>query len=67
MANKNTKTIGMRRLFTKIYKTTKAKSRTSNATFAPSGKIIINSQYLKGFIGKKVRVIIYVQTSHLKK
>ena len=65
MTKHNTR-IGMRRLFSRVYTVGKGKVKLS-ANKLPSGTVTINSQYLKGFVGKKARVFVYVQISNKKK
>lgn len=47
----------MKRLFRKCYIVTE--SRTNKKT-AKSGKVIINSKFLKAYIGKRIKVYVYL-------
>lgn len=55
----------MRRLFSKEYIIEESQivvgGNKFSCSFKESGRIIINSQYLKDFVGRKARVIVYVQ------
>lgn len=60
MGRKSHYIAGMRRLFTSVYTIKKSILIHDGQKQLKAGKIEINSQRLRSFIGKKVRVIVYV-------
>lgn len=63
---RRTNKIGMKRLFTRLYTVEKGEVNNSGSGgyhLTPSGIVNINSKRLKNYVNKKVRAIIYVQTS----